>query len=252
MSIWKRPRDESAGNCFSGSASSPWAPIWAGYHWTEIVVEPALIYGFAAFAALRPDREPALLPGLPPPQADLRAAPAGGLDDALYAVPTGFVLPRSGGACTRAGRLRSRATASESEAEPWKSRSGWIKGLAMRLHRPLGGWSSASASSALVAELSGGDEPGRAEPDRTGSSWLLGWLSRVPDQLPALAATGGTRPASGSEERGVADVRGLPALLRSAYALSITRYKLMQVEEIYNRGKLVRPGKPAGRPVLLP
>ena len=69
-----------------------------GYHWTEIVVEPALIYLFVVFAVLVPVVSLhfyLVFPRINPIfERNRRATYA-----ALYGVPAGFIAA-SGGACT--------------------------------------------------------------------------------------------------------------------------------------------------------
>ena len=51
--FWSRPHDESA-RLFFWLCIVTVGAYMGGYHWTEIVVEPALIYPFAAFAVFVP------------------------------------------------------------------------------------------------------------------------------------------------------------------------------------------------------
>ena len=51
--FWRRPGDESA-RMFFWLCIATVGAYRGGYHWTEIVIEPALIYLFAAFAVLVP------------------------------------------------------------------------------------------------------------------------------------------------------------------------------------------------------
>src|SRR3954452_88361 len=50
---WKRPHDSSA-RLFFWLCVVTVGAYMGGYHWTEIVVEPELIYSFAAFAVFVP------------------------------------------------------------------------------------------------------------------------------------------------------------------------------------------------------
>ena len=64
--------------------------------------------------------------------------------------------------------------------------------------------------------------------------WILGLAHRLgADRLPALAAW--NDPAKLGRDSAAWPMFGVSLLFTIAYAFSITRYKLMQVEEIINR-----------------
>ncbi len=80
--FWKRPKDDSARLFFVLCIVTVGA-FMGGYHWTEIVVEPLLIYLFRDVRRLRAGGEPAFLPGVSPCQSVLLAASPGSLAMAL-------------------------------------------------------------------------------------------------------------------------------------------------------------------------
>ena len=72
--LWKRPDDNSAQLFFAVCFFTVGA-FMGGYHWTEIVTEPLLIYPFALFRCVRAGCEPPFLPGIPSSQSRPRQAP---------------------------------------------------------------------------------------------------------------------------------------------------------------------------------
>ena len=70
--FWKRPDDDSAQWFFVLCIVTVGAYM-GGYHWTEIVVEPALIYPFALVRRFRAGGQPSFLSGFSAPQSDSRA-----------------------------------------------------------------------------------------------------------------------------------------------------------------------------------
>ena len=106
--FWKRPDDDSAQLFFAVCIVTVGA-FMGGYHWTEIVTEPLLIYPFALFAVFVPGGESPFLPGLPSSQSDLREAPKVGIGRTLRH-PHGLSCWRFGEACTRRGGRLSITT----------------------------------------------------------------------------------------------------------------------------------------------
>ncbi len=80
--FWKRPNDDSAKLFFALCIVTVGA-FMGGYHWTEIVAEPVLIYLFALFALFVPVVNLHFLSGLPPTQSDSSAASTFGPGRAL-------------------------------------------------------------------------------------------------------------------------------------------------------------------------
>ena len=89
--FWKRPDDESAQLFFAVCIVTVGA-FMGGYHWTEIVTEPGLIYPFALFAVLRAGGESALFSGLPATESGDGAAQAAGASGALTESTTAYLI----------------------------------------------------------------------------------------------------------------------------------------------------------------
>ena len=225
---WKRPGDESAG-LFFGLCIVTVGAYMGGYHWTEIVVEPALIYGFAAFAALVPIVSLHFYLAFPRPKAfferNRRAAWA-----VLYGVPAAFV-----GAiwwCMyRAGRLRDARGPEADRA--LEVTIGWIKGLAIGY---IG--LSVVVFGLCIACLVASYRSATNRAERNQAYWILlaSFLSVFP--ISYLLWSAWLDPARLGQNSAAWPMYVVSLLYTVAYALSITRYKLMHVEEIYNRGKL--------------
>ena len=88
--FWKRPDDESTQLFFAVCIVTVGA-FMGGYHWTEIVTEPWLIYPFALVRGVRAGGQSAFLPGLSAGQSGSGAAQAAGAG-ALYGITTGYLL----------------------------------------------------------------------------------------------------------------------------------------------------------------
>ena len=225
---WKRPRDESAG-LFFGLCIVTVGAYMGGYHWTEIVVEPALIHGFAAFAALVPIVSLHFYLVFPRPKAFFeRNRRAAWL--VLYGVPAAFV----GGiwwCMYRAGRLRVE-TGFEADRALGVT-IGWIKGLAIGYI----GLSVVVFGLCIVCLLASyRAATNRAE--RSQAYWIL--LASLLSVFPIgyLLWSAWWEPARLGQDSAAWPMYVVSLLYTVAYALSITRYKLMQVEELYNRGKI--------------
>ncbi len=224
---WKRPADESA-RLFFWLCIVTVGAYMGGYHWTEIVVEPALIYRFAAFAALvpvvslhfylvfpRPTRSSSGTGGRP--GGPLRHPGALPRRDLVVHVPVGPAPGRPGAG----GRPRPRVGHRLDQ------------GAVARLYRALGGRLRA-VHPLPVRQLSRGGEPGRAEPG------VLDPAGVVAGVFPIGYLLWGVwwEPARLGLDSAAWPMYVVSLLYTVAYALSITRYKLMQVEAIYNRGKM--------------
>ncbi len=225
---WKRPRDESA-RLFFGLCIVTVGAYMGGYHWTEIVVEPALIYGFAAFAALVPIVSLHFYLIFPRPKAFFeRHRRAAWL--VLYGVPAAFV-GSTWWCMYQAGRLRGQPGPGAERA--LVATIGWIKGLAIGYI----GLSVVVFGLCIVCLLAS-YRSATDRSERNQAYWILlaSLLSVFP--ISYLLWSVWWEPAKLGQNSAAWPMYVVSLLYTVAYALSITRYKLMQVEEIYNRGKM--------------
>ena len=175
-----------------------------GYHWTEIVVEPVLIYPFAVFAVFVPVVSLHFYLVFPRPNPGLRsvtvAAGPGGALRGPGGVPGGALgehVRGPAGCGSHDGGARSTLALRV------------VRRLALGYIAAGGGRSSGSASSAWSSATARRATPGRAEPGQVDPAGVAARLG--PDRLPALA--GLDRPGDpGTRQRGLADVRRLAAV----------------------------------------
>jgi len=221
--FWKRPHDVSA-RLFFALCFVTVGAYMGGYHWTEIVVAPQLIYPFAFFAVfvpvvslhfylVFPRENPVLL-------RYRRAVLA-----ALYGVPTIYLLALWG-SMRWAGWLGSHAAGSRVE-------------FALQLVKSLAlGYIALAVVTFLlgilclgVSYLSAGT---RAE--RNQVKWIL--LASLLALLLIAYYLGLVWFDTSTLGRDSAawPMFGVSLLYTLAYWLSITRYRLMQDEELINRG----------------
>jgi DNA-binding NtrC family response regulator len=226
--FWKRPRDESA-RIFFWLCIVTVGAYMGGYHWTEIVVEPALIYLFAAFAVLVPVVSLhfyLVFPRVNPIFARRRWTVLG----SLYGLPTAF-LGAIWFCMFRLGRLRLTAGA---EADATLALVlAWLKSLAF-VYIVLSVFVFGLCIVCLIASYRAAAN--RAE--RNQAYWILvaSWLGVLP--IGYLLWHAWWEPARLGLASAAWPMYVVSLLYTLAYALSITRYKLMEVEQIYNRSKM--------------
>jgi transcriptional regulator with GAF, ATPase, and Fis domain len=225
---WRRPRDESALLFFWLCVVTVGAYM-GGYHWTEIVVEPALIYPFVVFALLVPVVSLhfyLVFPRINPFFQRHRYV----LCLALYGVPLAFAVAICW-CMYSGGQLRGR-TGPEAEAA-LRPLLDWIKGLA-EVYIGL----SVVVLLLCIACLRASYRSAMNRAERSQTYWILlaSWLATVP--IGYLLWTAYLEPARLGKNSAAWPMYLVSLLYTTAYALSITRYKLLQVEEIYNRSKM--------------
>ena len=198
--FWKRPHDDSA-RLFFWLCIVTVGAYMGGYHWTEIVVEPLLIYPFAVFAVFVPVVSLHFYLVFPRTNPVLvrhrRAGPGGALRGAV-GLPAGAL-----GEHALAGWLGSHAAGPRVE-------------FALRLVKSLAlGYIALAVVIfvlcfvCLVRQLPARADAGRAEPGQVDPAGLAARLAL--DRL--LSGAGLVRPVdAGPRQRGLADVRGLAAL----------------------------------------
>jgi transcriptional regulator with GAF, ATPase, and Fis domain len=223
-----RPADESAQVFFTLCIVTVGAYM-GGYHWTEIVVEPPLIYPFVAFALFVPVVSLHFYLVFP------RRNPTFGRHRrsilwALYGVPTVFALAIWG--CMAAG-ARFRGAPSLEAAAGLGPLIGWIKGLALAY----------IATSVLVftlcyACLNASYRSASTRAERSQTYWILLATRLAVLLIGYVLYTAWWEPARLGLNSAAWPMYLVSLLYTTAYALSITRYNLLRVEEIYNRSKL--------------
>ena len=226
--FWKRPRDESA-RLFFWLCLVTVGAYMGGYHWTEIVVEPSLIYPFVLFAMALPLVSLHLylvFPRVNPVfEAHRRATLIG-----LYGIPALFLV----GLWSCMGRiswLRDQTGPAVTDAvlaSVW-----WIKWLSLTY---IGLAVVVFGLCIVCLRMSYRAAATRAE--RNQAYWILlaSWLSVLP--IGYMLWNIWREPARLGMASAAWPMYGVSLLYTTAYALSISRYKLMQVKEIYNRSKI--------------
>ncbi len=226
--FWARPGDESA-RMFFWLCIATVGAYMGGYHWTEIVVEPPLIYLFAAFAVLVPVLSLhfyMVFPRINPIFAKHRRS----ISAALYGVPLAFIAAIW--TCMYAGG-RLRGGASPGAVASIQSLLTWIKGLSC-VYIAL----SVAVFGLCIVCLSASYRSAANRAERNQTYWIL--LASRLAILPIGYLLWGAwwEPARLGLSSAAWPMYVVSLLYTTAYALSISRYKLMQVEEIYNRSKL--------------
>ena len=226
--LWKRPKDESA-RLFFWLCIVTVGAYMGGYHWTEIIIEPVLIYAFAVFAVLVPVVSLhfyLVFPRVNPIfDRNRRAVYA-----ALYGLPAAFAAAiwwfMYGGSQLR------RAIGPQAEAAVLAT-LWWIKGLAyvyILLSVAVFGLCYVCLRASYRSAVT------RAERNQT--YWILLATRLAVLLIGYLLWSAYWEPARLGLSSAAWPMYVVSLLYSIAYAFSITRYKLMQVEEIYNRSKM--------------
>jgi transcriptional regulator with GAF, ATPase, and Fis domain len=220
--FWKRPDDDSAQWFFALCIVTVGAYM-GGYHWTEIVHEPFLIYPFALFAVfvpvvnlhfylVFPRRNPILL------------RHGRSMLGALYGVAGAYLIALWG--TMYAARWLSRHDQSLRAAEAFEV----VRGLAL-------GYIALAVITfgACLYCLAVSYRNARTRAERNQVQWIL-LASVIASILIAYLLSQAWRdPATLGRNNAAWPMFGVSLLYTVAHAFSITRYKLMQVEAIINR-----------------
>ena len=219
--FWKRPHDESA-RLFFWLCIVTVGAYMGGYHWTEIVVEPPLIYPFAAFAVFVPVVSLHFYLVFPRPNPVLVRYRRWVLG-ALYGIPTAY-LAGLWGACSGRGGWRPLRPARV------------VSGLRLVRDLALGYIGAGGRDFGLcILCLVDSYRSARTRAERNQVQWIL-LASLLASLLIAyLLWQTWFDPSTLGRDSAAWPMFGVSLLYTLAYALSITRYKLMQVEEIINR-----------------
>jgi transcriptional regulator with GAF, ATPase, and Fis domain len=222
--FWKRPRDESA-RLFFWLCIVTVGAFMGGYHWSEIVIDPLLIYLFAAFAVFVPVVSLhfyLVFPRLNPIFAKYRRA----VSLMMYGLPAVYLLALwSSMAWSRYNRGKGGVIVENA--------------LAIVRYLALGYIALAVAIFFLcILCLAASFRAARTQAERNQVRWvLLASLVALPF-IAYLLWQAFIDQATLGLDRAAWPMFVVSLLYTVAYSLSITRYKLMQVEEIYNRGKV--------------
>ena len=219
--FWKRPYDVSA-RLFFWLCIVTVGAYMGGYHWTEIVVEPALIYPFAAFAFFVPVVSLHFYLVFPRPNSVLVRYPERVLG-LLYGIPTTYLF------ALWASMIRARWLGDA--ANP-------LVVPALRLIRALAlGYIGLAVLifGLCILCLVASYRSARTGGERNQVQWIL-LASLIASLLIGyLLRQAWFDPSTLGRDSAAWPMFGVSLLYTLAYALSITRYKLMQVEEIINR-----------------
>ncbi len=221
--FWKRPRDDSA-RLFFWLCMVTVGAYMGGYHWTEIVSQPVLIYSFVLFAVFVP--VVSLHFGLVFPRPNpLYLIHRRRVLRTIYGLATINMLALW--ACMFWSRWAAMGSPNQVETALL-----WLKTLA---YASIG---LAVATFALffacLLHHFFRRTPTRAE--RNQVRWvLLATLLSIP-LIAYLLWKAKADPSRFGQTSAAWPMYAVSLLYTVAYALSITRYKLMQVEEVFNRG----------------
>ncbi len=220
--FWRRPRDESARLFFALCIVTVGA-FMGGYHWTEIVFLPPLIYLFALFALfvpvvnlnfylVFPRRNPIL------------ARHSGRVLRWLYGVAIGYLGLLWGSMSLTGMWSRERDPRAIVAFEVVRNLSLFYIGLAAALFL------------VCVVCLVYSYQHARSKAEQNQVRWILPAAIVSSLLIAYVLIQAWNDPATLGRDNAAWPLFGVSILFTMAHAFSITRYKLMQVEEITNRG----------------
>ena len=218
---WKRPRDDSA-RLFFWLCLVTVGAYMGGYHWTEIVVAPGLIYPFAAFAVFLPIVSLHFYLVFPRPN-PIFVAHRRLVMRLLYGMPT--IATILIWACMLWSRIdRDYAEDRGRLALSWLGSVALAYvGLAFAIYAlciPCLIWSFRTA---------------RTRAERNQAKYILTASALAMPLIGYLLFRACFNPASLGMDDAAWPMYVVSMLYTIAYALSITRYKLMQADELINR-----------------
>jgi transcriptional regulator with GAF, ATPase, and Fis domain len=220
--FWKRPDDNSAQLFFAVCIVTVGA-FMGGYHWTEIVTEPLLIYPFALFAVFVPVVNLHFFLVFPRANPILEQRRKAVLS-ALYGIPSVYLLALWG------SMYAARWLAFHHDDSQTAIAFQLLRGLALGY---IGLASFLFGLCILCLVFSYRHAVTRAERNQVRWILLASLISLV--LIAYLLAQVWVDPATLGRGNAAWPMFGVSLLYTMAYAFSITRYKLMQVEEIVNR-----------------
>jgi len=220
--FWKRPDDDSAQLFFAVCIVTVGA-FMGGYHWTEIVTEPLLIYPFALFAVFVPVVNLHFFLVFPRANPIFRRRREWVLG-ALYGIPSVYLLALWG------SMYAARWLARHEEDSQTAIAFDVVRGLALG-YIALAAFLFGLCILCLIHSYRHAGT--RAERNQVQWILLASLISLV--LIAYLLAQAWIDPATLGRGNAAWPMFGVSLLYTMAYAFSITRYKLMQVEEIINR-----------------
>jgi transcriptional regulator with GAF, ATPase, and Fis domain len=220
--FWKRPEDESAQLFFAVCIVTVGA-FMGGYHWTEIVTQPVLIYPFALFAVFVPVVNLHFFLVFPRPNPVLVRHKRRVLL-ALYGITTAYLIALWGSMfAARWFSLHEGGSRATAAFQILRLLSEGYIGLAAILF------------GICIYCLVFSYRNARTRGERNQIRWIM-WASLIASVLIAyLLVQTCIDPATLGRGNAAWPMFVVSLLYTVAYAFSITRYKLMQVEDIINR-----------------
>ncbi|WP_337173030.1 sigma-54-dependent Fis family transcriptional regulator [Paludisphaera sp.] len=221
--FWKRPNDSSA-RCFFALCIVTVGAFMGGYHWTEIVGQPWLIYPFVAFALFVPAVNLHFYLVFPRPN-PLLLLHRWRLLGALYGLPALFLGGLWGSMyASRWFRLSDTPSRGTTALE-------MIRTLALSYV-----WVAVLLFGLCVVCLVVSYRRARGRRERNQVQWIL--LATVASSvlIGYLMAQTVIDPSNLGRDSTAWPMFTVSLLYTIAHAFSITRYKLLQVDEIVNRG----------------
>jgi transcriptional regulator with GAF, ATPase, and Fis domain len=220
--FWMRPEDDSAQLFFAMCIVTVGAYM-GGYHWTEIVGAPALIYPFVLFAVLVPVVNLhfyLVFPRANPILEKHRRLVIG----LLYGFATSYI------AALWVSMRAARWFSGQQGAMQTTAVFGVVRGLAL-------GYIALAALifGACLLCLVWSYRNARNRSERNQVRWILVASVIASGLIGYVLAQAWRDPASLGRDNAAWPMFGVSLLYAMAHAFSITRYKLMQVEEIINR-----------------
>lgn len=218
--VWKRPRDASA-RLFFWLCVVTVGAFMGGYHWSQIVVHRPLIFLFAGFAVFVPVLSLHFYLLFPRPN-PVYVAYRGRVLTALYGVPTAWLL----------------SMWSLMAWTSWQPQGAAVERVLLALKSLALGYVALAVLILLLclACLIYSFRNAMTRAERNQVRWIL--LATLLALLPIawLLWDASIDPAHLGMSRTAWPMFIVSLLYTVAYALSITRYRLMQAEELLNRG----------------
>lgn len=220
--FWRRPNDDSARLFFMLCIVTVGA-FMGGYHWTEIVLRPSLIYPFAFFALLVPAVNLHFYMVFPRPN-PLILVHRRWVLGVLYGIPAVFLTALWGSMYTLWRYRVVGSTAERTMALEW-----------IRLWALSSVWMAVVFFGLCFFSLVSSYRRARNRGERNQVKWIL--LATAVSTLLIGYLMGQTLndPANLGRDSAAWPMFTVSLLYTIAHAFSITRYKLRQVEEIFNR-----------------
>ena len=220
--FWKRPEDESV-QLFFAVCIVTVGEFMGGYHWTEIVTQPVLIYPFALFAVFVPVVNLHFFLVFPRPNPVLVRHKRRVLL-ALYGITTAYLIALWGSMfAARWFSLHEGGSQATAAFQILRFLSEGYIGLAAILF------------GICIYCLVFSYRNARTRGERNQVRWIM-WASLIASVLIAyLLVQTCIDPATLGRGNAAWPMFVVSLLYTVAYAFSITRYKLMQVEDIINR-----------------